>query len=283
MNSYNNVISIQNEIKIRRLEGMSIGFVPTMGALHEGHISLVEKAASMCNFVVLSIFVNPTQFNSLEDLDKYPRTIEEDIKKLRMSSCDAVFIPETSNIYPDFENTTEFVEVDLGVLDTVMEGVHRPGHFKGVVNVVYRLFDIVKPDVAFFGEKDFQQVAVIKKMVEQTHLPIEIVAVQTLREESGLAKSSRNMRLSQQGEDDATIIYNTLLEAKKWSHNHSPQEVKKMCVEKINSSSLVVEYVSIADPTSLVPLGDTWVSGARCFIVAHCENVRLIDNMKLID
>lgn len=282
MNSFSNIVSLQNELKSRRLKGETIGFVPTMGALHGGHISLVQKAALTCDIVIVSIFVNPTQFNSLDDLDKYPRTIKEDIKKLRMTSCDSVFIPEIKDIYPDFKNTTEFVQVDLGVLDSVMEGVYRPGHFKGVLNVVYRLFDIVKPDKAFFGEKDFQQIAVIRKMVAQTTLPVEIVACETLRDDSGLAMSSRNKNLSEQGQEEATIIHQTLLAAQIWAQQYSPKEVKRLCEEKINLSTLELEYVSIAEPTFLGPLHDVWVSGARCFIVARCENVRLIDNLKLI-
>lgn len=283
MNSFSNIVSLQNELKDKQLAGKTIGFVPTMGALHDGHISLVQKAALTCDFVIVSIFVNPTQFNSVEDLDQYPRTIEDDIKKLRMTSCDTVFIPEIKDIYPDFNNTTEFVQVDLGVLDRVMEGVYRPGHFKGVLNVVYRLFDIVRPDKAFFGEKDFQQIAVIQKMVVDTNLAIEIVACDTLREASGLAMSSRNTRLSEQGKEEATIIYQTLLLAKIWAQQYSPKEVKEMCEEKINLSTLELEYISISEPVMLHPLHEEWVSGARCFIVARCENVRLIDNLKLID
>ena len=283
MNSFSNIVSLQNELKDRGLEGKTIGLVPTMGALHDGHISLIEKAGLTCDFVIVSVFVNPTQFNSLEDLDKYPRTIEEDIKKLRMTSCDTVFIPEISDVYPDFKNTTEFVQVDLGALDSVMEGVQRPGHFKGVINVVYRLFDIVKPNKAFFGEKDFQQIAVIRKMVEETALLVEIVTCETLREESGLAMSSRNVRLSERGKEEARVIYQTLLEARTWATIHTPREVKKMCEEKIKASTLSLEYISIAEPILLDSLYDDWVPGARCFIVAHCENVRLIDNIKLID
>jgi pantoate--beta-alanine ligase len=173
-----------------RAENAKIGFVPTMGALHHGHISLVKQAMESCELVVVSIFVNPTQFNSSEDLIKYPRTLEKDVDLLNSAGEIVVFAPGIEDVYPaNFEN----ISVDLGDLGTVMEGKFRPGHFNGVMNVVKRLFDIVQPDYAFFGLKDFQQLAVIKFMTKALQLPVEIVACEIVREPSGLASSSRNV------------------------------------------------------------------------------------------
>jgi pantoate--beta-alanine ligase len=253
-----------------------------MGALHEGHLSLIRKAKSECSIVVASIFVNPTQFNSLEDLEKYPRSLESDLRMLIMSNCDAVFIPEVHTIYPEFPEMTTFIHLDLNQLDTTMEGVFRPGHFEGVVNVVYRLFDIIKPDKAFFGEKDFQQLTIIKYMVEQLALPLEIIACETLREKSGLAMSSRNQRLSEKGREEAALIYQVLTEAKSLSGTHKPEDVVKICSERFINSPLKLEYLAIADPKTLQKLSSDWVPKARCFIAAYCEGVRLIDNIELI-
>lgn len=264
------------------MEGKSIGFVPTMGALHAGHVSLVERAKSECDLVVVSIFVNPTQFNSSDDLDKYPRSLENDIRMLFTTNCDGVFVPEVSAMYPDFPNQTNTIEVDLQAINDVMEGMFRPGHFEGVLNVVWRFFDIIQPDSAYFGEKDFQQLAVIRKMVADLDLPVKIVACPTLRDASGLAMSSRNQRLTNQGKQDALVIYNTLVEAQQLSQTHTPREVKKHCESVISKSSLTLEYLEICDPNTLQALQDDWVAGARCFVAAFCEEVRLIDNLELI-
>lgn len=256
--------------------------MPTMGALHAGHVSLVERATTECDLVVVSIFVNPTQFNSAEDLDKYPRSLENDIRMLFTTNCDAVFVPEVSMMYPDYPNHTDSVSIDLTQINTVMEGMFRTGHFEGVVNVVHRLFEIVQPNKAYFGEKDFQQLAVIRKMVADLKLDVEVVACPTLREKNGLAMSSRNQRLSSQGIDDALIIYNTLLEAKKLASKMIPSQVKSFCESGFAKSSLSLEYFEICDSETLEILEDEWVSGARCFIAAYCEDVRLIDNLELI-
>ena len=282
MQSFKTVDSISKWLQNNKIEGKSIGFVPTMGALHAGHVSLVERAKAECDVVVVSIFVNPTQFNSTEDLDKYPRSLENDIRMLFGTNCDAVFVPEVSMMYPDFPNHTHTINVDLTVINTVMEGMFRLGHFEGVINVVHRFFDIVKPDKAYFGEKDYQQLAVIRKMVSDLKLDVEIVACPTLREKTGLAMSSRNQRLSSKGMDDALIIYNTLLEAKKLATKMTPAQVKSFCASAFEKSNLSLEYFEICDSATLQILENEWVPGARCFIAAYCEEVRLIDNMELI-
>jgi pantoate--beta-alanine ligase len=282
LQSFKTIDSISKWLQNHKSEGKTIGFVPTMGALHAGHISLVERAKAACDFVVVSIFVNPTQFNSSDDLDKYPRTLENDIRMLFNTNCDAVFVPEVSTMYPDYPNHTDSISIDLTEINAVMEGMFRPGHFEGVVNVVHRFFEIVGPDKAYFGEKDFQQLAVIRKMVVDLGLPVEIVACPTLREKDGLAMSSRNQRLTNQGKQDALLIYNTLLEAKKLATKMTPSQVKSFCASAFDKTVLSLEYLEICDPFTLKALEDEWVPGARCFIAAFCEDVRLIDNMELV-
>lgn len=267
-------------LKVTFSEGKSVGFVPTMGALHEGHMALVERAHQTCDVVVVSVFVNPTQFNNPADLDHYPRTPEKDATLLEQHGCDIAFFPSVEEVYPkDFHAP----EVPLGRLDQVMEGEFRPGHFKGVVQVVYRLFSIVEPTKAFFGLKDFQQVSVIRFMTNYLQLPVEIVPCPTLRESSGLAMSSRNMRLSEQQREEAVVIYKTLSLAKSLSGTHTPDETKKRALELFSESSLQLEYFTIAHPDTLEELHDEWVNGATACIAAFCGEVRLIDNLKLIN
>ncbi len=282
LQSFVTVESLDKWLKASRLEGKTIGFVPTMGALHTGHVALIKEARKHCNVVVASVFVNPTQFNSIEDLDKYPRTLGQDIRKLMRANCDVVFVPEVKTIYPNFPHQTQFIQMDFGALNQVMEGAYRPGHFEGVVNVVYRLLDIVKPNMAFFGEKDFQQLTIIREMTRQFALNIEIVACPTVRETTGLAMSSRNKRLSLNAKKEALVIYQTLQLAKQLAHTESPDAVVAHCVSHFKKSALELEYITICDPQKLQPLKDQWVPGSRCFIAAYCDGVRLIDNMELI-
>lgn len=256
----------------------SIGFVPTMGALHEGHASLVKKAKSENDVVIVSIFVNPTQFNNPSDLENYPRTESNDIELLINLNCDYVFIPSVTEIYNKDEKNPE---LDLGMLDTVMEGEYRPGHFKGVVQVVYRLFSIVKPTKAYFGMKDFQQVAVIKHMVKELRLPVEIIPCDTLREPSGLAMSSRNLRLSPQQREDALQIYKSLELAQSLKKQHNPIEVKAKLVEFYQNSPLILEYIEIVDGNTLTALSDVWSNYTVACVVAYAGEIRLIDNMIL--
>ncbi|WP_294671602.1 pantoate--beta-alanine ligase [uncultured Fluviicola sp.] len=279
MEIINTVEGLKKTLDSARKEGKSIGFVPTMGALHQGHMDLVSRASTVCDVVVVSVFVNPTQFNNPSDLEKYPRTPHADSELLKKFGCDVAFFPSETEIYP--ENLVS-PRVDLAGLDEVMEGKFRPGHFKGVVQVVYRLFDIVEPQKAFFGLKDFQQVAVIKRMVEQLNLPIEIVPCETSRTEKGLAMSSRNKRLSEVQKEEALIIYHTLMHAKADAGSFSPAETIVRAKDFFEQGALQLEYLTIVDPHTLQDLSDKWVPGAAMCIACFCGEVRLIDNMTLI-
>lgn len=252
-------------------------FVPTMGALHNGHLDLVRKALEITSQVVVSIFVNPTQFNSKEDLEKYPRTIERDLELLQATGDVIVFVPSVSEIYP--ANYKE-IDLELGDLGSVMEGRFRPGHFNGVVNVVHRFFEIIEPRYAFFGEKDFQQLAVIKRMVELMELPVEIVACKTIREKSGLAKSSRNERLTDAQKQNALIIMETMKFVNINQSKDTLSGLKNKAVEYFNTGRLELEYLEIVDPKSLQPI-ENMIENARICIAAYCGEVRLIDNMAL--
>lgn len=258
-------------------KGKTIGFVPTMGALHKGHKALVDKASSENDLVVVSIFVNPTQFNNKEDLALYPRTLDADLALLQTIENGIVFVPNVQDIYPE---KTSFKPFDLGILDKVMEGKHRPGHFDGVVHVVHNLFEIVEPTKAYFGQKDFQQLAVIRKMNAHYEFPIEIIACETLREVSGLAMSSRNMRLSEQEKKDALIIWNTLQFVKNNKAIYSPQDLVHKALSYFETGNLVLEYLEIVDVESLQNSED-WNSQSVCCIAAYCGKVRLIDNLLL--
>jgi pantoate--beta-alanine ligase len=253
-----------------------IGFVPTMGALHHGHGSLVLRAKKECDEVVVSIFVNPTQFNNQNDFDKYPITVEKDLKYLEELKVDMVFLPSIDEIYP---SSFKMPAYNIGKLDLMMEGKHRPGHFKGVVQVVYRLFEIVKPDKAYFGLKDFQQVMVIKQMINFFKLPIEIVPCTTIREDDGLAMSSRNLRLTPEQRTDALFIFKSLQFAQSQTNKMIPRELKYKLEEHYKSSRLRLEYVEFIDPNTFEILNDRWVSGAVACIVAYVGDIRLIDNM----
>lgn len=276
---YKTVESLQQRIQQIKASNAKIGFVPTMGALHEGHASLMRRADEECDFVVASVFVNPTQFNNAEDLAKYPRTEDADIALLEQNHVDAVFMPDVQEIYPaDYKAPV----IALDALAEVMEGKFRPGHFEGVVEVVYRLFDIVQPDQAFFGDKDFQQLAIIRYMVNYFKLPIQIDGCPIIREEGGLAMSSRNMRLSEQGKKDALAIYKTLQLAKVWSSKYTPKDTMELIRKAFDISPLELEYFEIVNPNSLQLLTNDWMKGSRACIVAYCEGVRLIDNLELV-
>lgn len=279
MKLFNTVKSLQEELIHLKNQGQSIGLVPTMGALHEGHISLVNQAKEMSDYVVVSIFVNPTQFNNPEDLEKYPRTLEQDISLLEQYGVDCVFAPGIKEIYPDDYTSPR---IDLGMLDKVMEGKFRPGHFQGVVEVVKRLFEIIQPDSAYFGKKDFQQVAVIRYMTDFFHLPVKIVECPIMRNEKGLALSSRNARLSEEEKQQALVLYNTLNFAKNNTSNFLPKELAEKCAGLIHASELKLEYIEIVNPVTLEALDEAWITGAVCCIAAYCGEIRLIDNMTLI-
>lgn len=271
------VLGIQDTILPLKEKGNSVGFVPTMGALHQGHISLVEECKKENDICVVSIFVNPTQFNNKEDLEKYPRDIEKDTALLKSAGADIVFVPSVDEIYPE-PDTRRF---DFGQLDKVMEGEFRPGHFNGVAQVVSRLFDIVKPDKAYFGEKDFQQLAIIREMVRQSDMLVSIVPMPIKREDSGLAMSSRNQRLTGQQRTDAANIYKYLSDSKDFAKDKPVSDTIDYVVNNINQTdSLVVEYYDIVDGNTLQSIkqwSDTKYA-VGC-IAVFCGEVRLIDNI----
>ncbi len=262
-----------------RLSNQMIGFVPTMGALHEGHLALVQKAMEETPVVVVSIFVNPTQFNNPSDLEAYPRTVESDLAALSKFPNCILFIPSVDEIYPE---TDDFRPMDLGLLDQVMEGANRPGHFAGVVHVVHNLFRIIRPNKAFFGKKDYQQLAVIRLMTASYNLPVQIVACDTVRNASGLALSSRNMRLSATELEESLVLYKTLLKVQEWSTSLSPSETKLKAEEYFSHATLRLEYIEISDAASLAPLSTHWTLTAVCCIAAWCGDVRLIDNLEIV-
>ena len=253
-----------------------VGFVPTMGALHQGHISLVERAVRENETVVVSIFVNPTQFNNISDLELYPRTLEADLKLLEATGCRYVFAPSVEEIYPEPDNR----KFDFGNLGMAMEGQFRPGHFNGVAQVVSRLFSIVEPSKAYFGLKDFQQLAIIREMVRQLHLPVEIVPCEIVREQGGLAMSSRNERLSAEGRRNASRIYQVLSGSENLTGSFSVADLAAWITREINKNPfLSVEYVEIVDETTLGKVIHWQQPGRKVVCVAvWCENVRLIDN-----
>jgi pantoate--beta-alanine ligase len=268
----------QTALKKQVPVGSIIGLVPTMGALHEGHASLVKTAKQTSDFVIVTVFVNPTQFTNLDDLSNYPKTEEKDIELLKKIGCDLVFFPKINDIYPD---DYQFPGIDLGFLDQTMEGELRPGHFQGVCQVVYRLFQLTNPTKAYFGLKDFQQVSVIQFMVDYFQLPIEIIPCETSRNKEGLALSSRNLRLSEEQKKEALVLYKTLSEAKSNAIKLTPSEVKSLAEECIRKSTLKLEYVEIVNPITLENLTNEWCALARMCIVAYAGEVRLIDNMEI--
>jgi len=263
---------------IKGAEG-TVGFVPTMGALHAGHISLVDRCRAECDTVVVSVFVNPTQFNDPSDLEKYPRTPEADCALLEKAGADFVFIPAVAEIYPQ-EDTRRF---EFGGLDRVMEGEHRPGHFNGVAQVVSRLFDIVRPDRAYFGEKDFQQLAIIREMVRQLELPVEIVGCPIERDTDGLALSSRNVRLTPAQRGAAPLIYRTLREAVGMKSQLPVEGLIRWAAARIDADpELRTEYFTVADAATLQPVSSWDEPGTkRAFAAIWAGDVRLIDNIEL--
>lgn len=277
MKLYTTIASLQEALKIEHSKGLKVGFVPTMGALHEGHLSLVKKAGEMCDSVVVSIFVNPTQFNDINDLANYPRTLETDLNLLSSVRCDYVFSPSDKEVYPAAD-TRKF---GFGILETVMEGEFRPGHFNGVAQVVSRLFEIAQPDKAFFGRKDFQQLAIITELVKQMNYPVEIVPCEIIRESDGLAMSSRNKLLLPEHRNCAGIIYRTLKEASLQASVKTVAEIKEYVINQINATQLLrTEYFEIVNETSLIPVQNWNEPGIKVGCIAvFAGKVRLIDNM----
>ena len=260
-----------------KVEGKSIGFVPTMGALHAGHIALLTEAVEQCDLVVASIFVNPIQFNNPDDLKKYPRTFESDRKMLEEADCDAVFYPSVEEMYP----TKVEEKFDFGSLETVMEGAKRPGHFNGVAVVVKRLFDLVQPDFAFFGKKDFQQLAIIRALVKQMKSDIHIIGLDTVREKDGLAMSSRNTRLSKQERKTAVELSKALNFIKQNKNAFDPAHLESEAINMLKTN-FSVEHIQIVDGNNLQSISD-WNQTNYPVVcaAAFLGDVRLIDNLEL--
>lgn len=279
MKVFNFITDIQRFVEEKHNLGLKIGFVPTMGALHEGHISLINRAKKENNIVVCSVFVNPIQFNNPSDLEKYPRTPEHDILKLEQAGCDAVFMPSVNEMYPEKVED----KYDFGELERVMEGACRPGHFNGVAIVVRKLFEITSPDRAYFGEKDFQQLAIIKRMVKNIEMNIEIVPCPIVRENDGLAMSSRNVRLNEEERKLAPKIHCILKNAASKLSLMTPEEMKNYAMSKFSEiQQFKVEYVEITDEINLKTLTDWRDSNhARIFVALNLGTVRLIDNVRI--
>jgi len=281
MVTFTTISEIQNYLHQFRKNRKSVGFVPTMGALHEGHLTLVRRSKTENDITVCSIFVNPIQFNNREDLIKYPRRPAVDSRLLEHEGCDVIFSPTEKEMYPGGQKPA--VTIDFGSLDKVMEGKFRPGHFQGVAIVVKRLFDIVEPNRAYFGKKDFQQLAIIQHMVNLLKISLEIVPCNTVRENDGLAMSSRNMRLTMGERMIAPHIYQILCNVKDMAGTKSIEELKSWAVRKIQEKpELRVEYFEIGDRETLLPLND-WSGGEKAvaFTAVYLGDVRLIDNIEL--
>ena len=280
MKVINKTSDLQAIIEQLKNDGKSIGLVPTMGALHKGHLSLVKNSISNNDITVVSIFVNPTQFNNPNDLASYPRTVDKDLELLQTVGCDVVFAPEADDIYSKSETDSRF-EFDFEGLDKVMEGKFRPGHFNGVVQIVSKLFDLVRPDRAYFGEKDFQQLAIIRLMTRRYNLPIEIVPCPIVREDSGLALSSRNSLLKDNEKQVASHIYAVLNESRQFVPQTEVEELKQCVIAAIEQKpELKVEYFDIVDGHTLKSIvkwdESDYIVGC---ITVFCGNVRLIDNI----
>ena len=277
---FHKVSDIRNYLDQKRLTGTRIGFVPTMGALHNGHLSLIQQCREHTDLTVSSIFVNPTQFNDPKDFEKYPVTIEKDIEMLVNTGCDLLFLPSAKEIYPD--GTAHLPHYDLGYLETVLEGKYRPGHFQGVCQVVHRLLEIVQPDDLILGQKDYQQLMVIKKMIRLTGLSTHVQTGSTFREKDGLAMSSRNMRLNETDRVTATAIYQTLLQMKEQLKPGSVLQLKEMATKHLTDKGFRVDYTELANADTL-ELVEDWNGQDKivALIAAYLTEVRLIDNMIL--
>ena len=278
MKIVNNIKDLKGYLAEEKQNNKQIGFVPTMGALHEGHLSLVKRCVEENDVCVVSIFVNPTQFNDKHDLETYPRTLDKDCALLEPTGCKYVFAPSVEEMYPEPDTRT----FDFGTVSAVMEGARRPGHFNGVAQIVSKLFYAVEPDNAYFGEKDFQEIAVIRAMVNQLNIPVKINACPILREADGLALSSRNVRLTPEQRQKAPLIARTLKESTNFAPEKSVQEVIDYVVNTINADPVMrVEYYEIVDGNTMESI-QSWSDTTYpvgC-ITVYCGEVRLIDNIK---
>ncbi|MGC6470705.1 MAG: pantoate--beta-alanine ligase [Flavobacteriales bacterium] len=277
-----NIESLSKIIDTLKSKGKSIGFVPTMGALHEGHLSLIKMASYQCDVVVVSIFVNPTQFNNSNDLSAYPHDLENDIRLLESVDCSILFAPSRKEVYPSGENTRRY---KLNDLDKRLEGKKRPGHFDGVCTIVHKLFNWISPHKAYFGEKDFQQLLIIKQLVKTLSLPIDIISGPTIREEDGLAKSSRNSRLNPSDRELSAIIYNCLSKAKSMYKDNSPLEIISYTREALSKENrIIIDYIEIVNSNTLESITSYQPKiRVQMMIAVFIGNVRLIDNLALND
>ncbi len=280
MKAIGKIDQLRSELKYHRQQQKSIGFVPTMGALHQGHLDLISKAREQNDILVCSIFVNPVQFNNEEDLNNYPRTLVEDLEKLEKAGCDYVFTPSVPEMYP--EPVSE--NYDFGDLEKVMEGKFRPGHFNGVAVVVRKLLEITEPERAYFGEKDYQQLQIIRKLVQIAGLDVEIKPVEISREVDGLARSSRNARLKPREREAAPAIFRIISQAReKLQQFESPADMRNWGLKEMQKESLLEpEYFEIVDMETLAPIG-SWDETSRCIlcVAVFIGKVRLIDNIIL--
>ena len=283
MKVFNKIVDLQNALFLARKQGKKIGLVPTMGALHEGHASLITKSIGENDITVVSVFLNPTQFNDQSDFDRYPRTLEADSRLVEACGADYIFAPSVKDIYP----SPDARHFEFPPVTTVMEGARRPGHFNGVCQVVSRLFYIVRPDSAYFGEKDWQQIAVVKQLAKYINSNVRIVECPIIRDPDGLAKSSRNSLLTKEERAIAPAIYQILSESVGYAETHSLKETRNMVVERINAiPELEVEYFEIVDGDSLLPVEDwersEYIVGC---ITVYCGKtpIRLIDHIRYKD
>ena len=277
---FKNVNDLQSYLKQLQKKKKTIGFVPTMGALHQGHLSLIKQAKEKSDIVVCSIFVNPTQFNDASDLEKYPRTAGKDINLLTSEQTDVLFMPPAEEVYPPNLDTS--LELDFGDLADVMEGKFRPGHFDGMAQVVKRLLDIVQPNALFMGQKDFQQLTIVRSMLTQLDMKVELVMCPIIREKDGLAMSSRNVRLTPKHRKLAIKLSQTLEEAKKLIGKKSPQQIKKIAMEKLSIAEFKPEYFDIVDGITLQDVNDfEGTNFAVACTAVWVGKVRLIDNLIL--
>jgi pantoate--beta-alanine ligase len=275
---FKEIRALQGFIAKRRQEGLKIGFIPTMGSLHEGHLSLIRQSRSEGNFTICSIFINPTQFNQAEDFALYPRAKEKDIELLLSAGCDLLFHPEGNTMYPE-----GFIaeQVEYGSITDVMEGLFRPGHFNGVVTIVRKLLEVVKPDHLYMGQKDYQQCAVISQLIQRESIPVLLHKIPTIREPDGLAMSSRNARLTKEERQKALVISETLNLIKKEIRDKTVNQLKEEGLKKLNTE-LRTEYLEIVDPETLEPINSIGKGNhAIALIAAWCGNVRLIDNIPI--
>ena len=283
MKIFNKIVDLQNALFLARKQGKKIGLVPTMGALHEGHASLITKSIGENDITVVSVFLNPTQFNDQSDFDRYPRTLEADSRLVEACGADYIFAPSVKDIYP----SPDARHFEFPPVTTVMEGARRPGHFNGVCQVVSRLFYIVRPDSAYFGEKDWQQIAVVKQLAKYINSNVRIVECPIIRDPDGLAKSSRNSLLTKEERAIAPAIYQILRESVGYAETHSLKETRNMVVERINAiPELEVEYFEIVDGDSLLPV-ENWERSEYIVgcITVYCGKtpIRLIDHIRYKD